>query len=157
MTRICPHLGGGVPRPGSDRGGGTPARSRQGRGVPQPGPAGRYPTSGTTLPPARSDWGGGGTPPRVTDGVLDTPRSVCLLRSRRRTFLYCHIVMCVSILRFAPDENFSPKQFWKPTSSSLNTNFFRKARSQRVKAKIFFDFWHLFFDNFCWLFHSLLV
>ena len=30
----------------------------------------------------------GGTPPRVTDRVLDTPRSVCLLRSRRRTFLF---------------------------------------------------------------------
>ena len=31
---------------------------------------------------------GGGTPPQITDGVLDTPRSVCLLRSRRRTFLF---------------------------------------------------------------------
>ena len=30
---------------------------------------------------------GGGVPPlRETDGVLDTPRSVCLLRSRSRTF-----------------------------------------------------------------------
>ena len=45
---------------------------------------------------AKSDGGGhprwgtpckGGTPPgRTTDGVLDTPRSVWLLRSRRRTF-----------------------------------------------------------------------
>ena len=51
--------------------GGTPARTRGG-GVPQPGPmGGGYPTSY-----------------RITDGVLDTPRSVCLLRSRRRTFLF---------------------------------------------------------------------
>ena len=58
---------------------GTPIRP--GQGVP---PAGGYPTSGT--PPVRP--GGGGTPLRQTDGVLDTPRSVCLLRSRRRTFLF---------------------------------------------------------------------
>ena len=31
--------------------------------------------------------GGKGNPPWITDGVLDMPRSVCLLRSRRRTFL----------------------------------------------------------------------
>ena len=43
------------------------------------------------VPPILPGQGGtpmGGTPPRVTDGVLDTPRSVCLLRSRRRTFLF---------------------------------------------------------------------
>ena len=40
---------------------------------------GEYPTSGTSAPSP--------PPPQVTDGVLDTPRSVCLLRSRRRTFL----------------------------------------------------------------------
>ena len=78
---------------------------------------GGYPTSGTPpppcwtwlggpllgvpppqVPPIRPGWGypcwgallwypppqGGGYP----DGVLDTPRSVCLLRSRRRTFLW---------------------------------------------------------------------
>ena len=65
---------------------GTPPQvspSRPGRGVPNGG----YPTSGT--PPHRT-WlggtstGGGGYPTSV---VLDTPRSVCLLRSRRRTFL----------------------------------------------------------------------
>ena len=55
-----PHIGPGL--------GGTPNR--------------RYPTSGT--PPWT--WPGGrGNPPRV---VLDTPRSVCLLRSSRRTFLF---------------------------------------------------------------------
>ena len=64
-------------------GGDTPARSSQG---------------GT---PARSSWGGdpsqGGTclgypPPqdRTAHGVLDTPRSVCLLRSCSRTFLLSH-------------------------------------------------------------------
>ena len=59
--------GEGVPPPGPAREGDTPARSRQ-LGVP---PAGMgYPT----------------------DGVLDTPRSVCPLRSRRRTFL----VTCIS-------------------------------------------------------------
>ena len=46
--------------------------------IPQPGPGGGgYPCQG-------------GTPPRVTDGVLDTPQSVCLLRSRRRTFLFTY-------------------------------------------------------------------
>ena len=112
---VCPHLGGvpwpgpdggGVPQPGPAWGGtpyegypdgGTPPRVhpavRPGQGdtppwVPPLPPldlAGRYPTSGT---PHRTWPGGypngGGTPPRV---VLDTPRSVCLLRSRRRTFL----------------------------------------------------------------------
>ena len=50
---------------------------------PQPGPGGYPGYPGQGVPPA------GGYPPppfRETDGVLDTPRSVCLLRSRR-TFL----------------------------------------------------------------------
>ena len=44
--------------------------------------------------PPHQTWAGGtlmgGYPTlaRITDGVLDTPRSVCLLRSRRRTFLF---------------------------------------------------------------------
>ena len=42
------------------------------RGVPRPGPAG----------------GGGYSLRGVTDGVLDTPRSVCLLRSRRTFFMF---------------------------------------------------------------------
>ena len=58
---------------------------------------------GSWVPPIRSGWGvhhlphppwvpppcqtwSGGTPLRVTDGVLDTLQSVCLLRSCRRTF-----------------------------------------------------------------------
>ena len=76
----------------SDLAGGTPPQ------VPPIRPGwGGYPTLGTpcqTWPgvPPLSDLAGGtptgGTPPRISDGVLDTPQSVCLLRSRRRTFLY---------------------------------------------------------------------
>ena len=77
------------------------------RGVPcqggtLPGPVGGYP--GQVLPLARSGqggypaWGvpwsgtppgqdGGGYPGRTTEGVLNTRWVVCLLRSRRRTFL----------------------------------------------------------------------
>ena len=96
FTRVCPsiHLsvhGGGVLRPGPARGyscqgyptSGTPIRP--GWGVPLQ----EYPTSGTPLSDLARGEGGtlpGGTPLRQTDGVLDTPRSVCLLRSRR-TFL----------------------------------------------------------------------
>ena len=99
-----PHGGGGTPRylPHS-QGIYPPARSRQGgegwpdpdrgrvRKVPTPSPQPRY------LPPSRSTWGRGypkvPTPPppppdRTACGVLDTPRSVCLLRSRRRTVLW---------------------------------------------------------------------
>ena len=82
---VCPHLGRGGTLARSRWGGGTPARSSQG-GTPAGGtlpvvPHLRYPTSdlaGGGSVPCRE----GGTPPRVTDGVLDTPRSVCLLRSR---------------------------------------------------------------------------
>ena len=61
MFSVCPHLGGGV----------YPARSSRG-GVPRLG-----------TPPGRT----GGYPVRTTKGVLTTRRAVCLLRSRRRTFL----------------------------------------------------------------------
>ena len=66
-------------------GGGTP--SNLGWGVPLPGPEGGTPQQ--RYPPHRvPPWQG--VPPqyRAADGVLDTPRSVCLLRSRRRTFLW---------------------------------------------------------------------
>ena len=53
-------------------------------------------TPGTPPPPIRPGWGGypdqGGTPLRLTDGGLDKRRSVCLLRSRRRTFLFIHLL-----------------------------------------------------------------
>ena len=94
-----------APPPPSDLAGGYPASGYPTSGTPchtwpggYPLPpsdlAGGYPTSGTTPPPPRRSHlaGEGGregvTPPLVTDGVLDTPRSVCLLRSRRRTFLF---------------------------------------------------------------------
>ena len=84
--------GGGVPQPSAARGsrvahlGHPPIRPGQGYpcwGVP---PLGYSPSdlAGGGYPCR----GGGVTPPQVTDGVLDTPRSVCLLRSRRRTFLF---------------------------------------------------------------------
>ena len=93
MFSVCPHLvrGGGVPRPGPDGEGGTPARSD----------GERYPSQGVAhpgYPLARSGWGvpqpggppaNGTLPPRdrTAHGVLDKPRSVYLLRSRRRTVL----------------------------------------------------------------------
>ena len=121
LTRVClsVHTGGegGLPRPGPGRypsqvqpgGGDTPPRvppppsDLAGR-YPDPGgvPHLRYPPSQTWLggtppqvPPPGQTWLGGypdrgGTPPRV---VLDTQRSVCLLRSRRRTFLLSRITV----------------------------------------------------------------
>ena len=82
-TRVPPRSGRGVPC----WGGGTQ--------VPPKVRAGGYPARGTwgwgTLPgtPRGQD---GGYPargvPRTAHGVLDTPQSVCLLHSRRRTFLF---------------------------------------------------------------------
>ena len=111
---VCPQGG----YPSQVQAGGTPARGVPHLRYPSSDLAGGYPTSGTSpiisgwgdptlgtpsdlaggtpqgdptlgnsLPPIRPGRGGG-TPPRVTDGVLDTPRSVCLLRSSRRTFLF---------------------------------------------------------------------
>ena len=111
MFSICPHLGsGGVSWPGPDTEG-TPSLDGGyphpvlDRGVPQPGPdggwggypgqvqmwgipwTGGYPLGGGTPPGREYPLPTGGTPRyRTTDGVLDTSRSVCLLRSRRRTF-----------------------------------------------------------------------
>ena len=68
-----------------------------GWGVPPAG--GRYPTSGIPLPPSDLVRGvplPGGAPLRETDGVLDTPRSVCLLRSPRRSFLL-HIFLIAKV------------------------------------------------------------
>ena len=76
-------LGGTLP-------GGTPL-ARSGWGYPAKGGTllggtlpGYPPRQGTPQP--RS--GGGGYPVRTTKGVLTTRRAVCLLRSRRRTFLF---------------------------------------------------------------------
>ena len=64
-------------------------------GGTQPGPAGGgYPARGypCRVPPPPVRTGGtlpglGGYPGRITEGVLTTRWAVCLLRSRRRTFL----------------------------------------------------------------------
>ena len=102
--------GGGGTRPGPDEGWSTPPQEPRPPRRTWPGEEPSqvqvwgYPTSGN--PPPHRTWLGvpllwgtppwvtphqtmwGGTPPRVTDGVLDTPLSVCLLHSRRRTFLF---------------------------------------------------------------------
>ena len=83
--------GWGYPSQGAPAQGTPPARSGWGGQYPSQG----APTRGT--PPARSGGGypsqGGtclGSPPqyRTAHGILDKRRSVCLLRSRRRTVLF---------------------------------------------------------------------
>ena len=82
-------------------------------------PNGGYPTLGTphqTWPVGRVPWWGGGGYP--TSVVLDTPRSVCLLRLRRRTFL----------LKL----NFTSSNFFKLVEYNWNSLFITK--------KLFFNF-----------------
>ena len=67
----------GTPPGGTQTLGGTRSGTPQGVPGPPGGTRVRY-------PPRR---GGGGYPGRTTEGVLTTRRAVCLLRSRRRTFL----------------------------------------------------------------------
>ena len=120
-AREVPHLGYPPVRPGQEGtpAGGTPPQvpPLSDLGVPLPWggyPAGGYSTSrthpcwtwlrgypcwGDTPPLLSQTWLGGGTPPRVRDGVLDTPRSVCLLRPRRRTFLLFHLFRSGSFRR----------------------------------------------------------
>ena len=70
----------------------TGPRSGQGvphhRGTPWPGQDEGLPHDGGIPPPGMGyplwDW--------TADGVLDTAWSVCLLRSRRRTFLLHHYI-----------------------------------------------------------------
>ena len=72
---------GGVPWPGSDWG--TPARSRWG-----------YPGQRWGTP-----WSKDGVPkPRPADGVLDTQRAVCPLRSRRGDFLLNNVLSYFPLL-----------------------------------------------------------
>ena len=74
---FTPCQGWGTHQPGPE-GRGARGSSYQGWGTPR-----QVQTVGEYPPPS-----GRCTPRyRTTDGVLDTPRSVCLLRSRRRTFL----------------------------------------------------------------------
>ena len=99
-----PPAGMGYPKPGltggilarSDRGVPEVGYPLAGMGYPKPGlrvdTQGGVPPSKDGVPPPL----GPTVPPRITppprdrtvDGVLDTPRSVCLLRSRRRTLLF---------------------------------------------------------------------
>ena len=71
--------------PGGVPGSGTPPGGYPGQVPPRGGTRVRYPPGGVPgsgTPP-------GGYPGRTTEGVLTTRRAVCLLRSRRRTFLLC--------------------------------------------------------------------
>ena len=105
LTPVCLSVHtwrGGTPAR-SRWGGGTPARSDRGEGT-QPGPEVGCPPGRDGVPPNGQVRMGGYprwdiTPPpsmdgvpspryRTADGVLDMPRSVCLLRSRRRTVLF---------------------------------------------------------------------
>ena len=72
--------GEGVPWPGPDRGGGTPARGTC-SGYPRTRSDGGTPARGGPpwVPPPRD---------RTAYGVLATQLLVCLLRSRGRTFLF---------------------------------------------------------------------
>ena len=93
-------MGRGVPHPRSGHGD-TPSQVRMGGGeVPHPKSEWRGTPSqvrtGGGVPHPRSEWGGGTPyPGQVGGGTLSgtawraiaTPRPVCLLRSRRRTFL----------------------------------------------------------------------
>ena len=107
LTRVClpshPSVcsQGGVPQLGPAREGTLARSSQEGctpcRGVLLPG---RTPCRVSTQSGVSKGWGSNGGYPRwgtlpagyplyrTTDGVLDTPWSVCLLRSRRRTFLF---------------------------------------------------------------------
>ena len=90
---VCPHLGGSVSwlsRGGvsASRGEGQPAR---GGSASQGGqPAGGW---GSASRGGSASWGGGVSQDRTTEWVLTTQRAVCLLRSRRRTFLLCFCLL----------------------------------------------------------------
>ena len=73
-------------------GGGTRVRYPPGGGGVYPGQGTPRGVPGSGTPPT-PPGGGGGYPGRTTEGVLTTRRAVCLLRSRRRTFLLT--ILCV--------------------------------------------------------------
>ena len=102
--------------PGRGYPGGTPPRVppiRPGRGgTPMGVPHLGYP------PPVTPGWGGtptGRVPHRV---VLDTPRSVCLLRSRRRTFLL-QIVFIMDLLPLSIADRIPEWPKWVGSSRCL--------------------------------------
>ena len=83
-----PGPGGGVTQPGGwgYPAGGTLPMGYPAQGVPCWGyPARGVPSQGIACPGGTLP---GGYPVRTTEGVLTTRRAVCLLRSRRRTFLF---------------------------------------------------------------------
>ena len=88
---------GGVPRSG------TPPGGYPGQVPPRGGTRVRYPPGGVPgsgTPP-------GGYPGRTTEGVLTTRRAVCLLRSRRRTFLF---ILDLSLLSCFDPSHISPQR-----------------------------------------------
>ena len=106
---VCPHLQGGrypsqggaqghLPRvhpPSQVRMGGPQPGGAPTWGTPQSGQDGGYPSQGApawVLPQYRT-----------SHGVLDKRRSVCLLRSRRRTvlFIYSFLFKCVEVFNIA--------------------------------------------------------
>ena len=117
LTRVCPsihlpvHGGGGVPIShnalqhcpechGADTGGVPISHNAlqhypEGHGADTGGgtlpgqDGGGYPPGRVPSPPPRAMSGreGGGYPVRTTEGLRTTRRTLCLLRSRRRTFL----------------------------------------------------------------------
>ena len=98
---------------------GTPPPSDLAGGVPQLGVPhlryphqtwwGGYPTLGTPQSDLADRGGGYPTSYRITDGVLDTPRSVCLLRSRRRTFFFTLSVKDYSLMLTMQNNGTLPK------------------------------------------------
>ena len=77
--------------PGPPPPGGVPGPPTGGYPDPPRGYPVRYPPRGGTQVGQQKEYslhGGGGYPGRTTEGVLTTRRAVCLLRSRRRTFLF---------------------------------------------------------------------
>ena len=92
---------GGYPARSSQGGRGTLAGGYPGGGYPGQGgilaggyPGGGYPGGwypGMVPPRPGQDGGRGGNPVRTTEGVVTTRQAVCLLRSRRRTFLLMYL------------------------------------------------------------------
>ena len=104
LTRVCPSVspqgGGGVSQP-TQPGGVSPAGGGQSSRGGSVQPGGISPARGEVGHSAWGGWGGSGqsargrgvsrgegvSQDRTTEWVLTTRRAVCLLRSRRRTFL----------------------------------------------------------------------
>ena len=84
MFSVCPHLGGGVLNPRRSHGLSTPLPGLSTGGGGHSVGGGH--SAGGVIQPGGYSARGVGTI-RTTEWVLTTQRAVCLLRSRRRTFL----------------------------------------------------------------------